>query len=140
MNRYLVDTNILSEPLKPKPNDRVIALMKQHSEQIVISTIIWHEILFGFYRLPSSRRKETIERYIRSVKATFPILPYTIESADWQALERARLSKIGQSPSFPDSQIAAIAAVNDLMLVTNNVSDYQNFQGVLIENWFTVRQ
>ncbi|BDM83916.1 type II toxin-antitoxin system VapC family toxin [Acaryochloris marina] len=140
MSRYLIDTNILSEPLKPKPNDRVIALMKQHSEQIAISTITWHEILFGFYRLPSSRRKETIERYIRSVKATFPILPYTIESADWQALERARLSKIGQSPSFPDSQIAAIAAVNDLILVTNNVSDYQNFQGVLIENWFTVSQ
>lgn len=140
MSRYLIDTNILSEPLKPKPNDHVIALMKQHSEQIVISTITWHEILFGFYRLPSSRRKKTIERYIRSVKATFPILPYTLESADWQALERARLSKIGQSPSFPDSQIAAIAAVNDLIVVTNNVSDYQNFQGVLIENWFKMRQ
>ena len=136
MIRYLIDTNILSEPLKKQPNTQVVSLMKQHTQQVAIASITWHEILFGYYRLPVSKRKEKIERYLLSAKATFPILPYTLEAADWQAQERARLSSIGQTPSFPDSQIAAIAAINDLVVVTRNVDDFQDLQGIRTENWF----
>jgi tRNA(fMet)-specific endonuclease VapC len=46
------------------------------------------------------------------------------------------LVKLGKTPSFADSQIAAIAKVNQLILVTNNVSDYANFNELPIENWF----
>lgn len=127
MIRYLIDTNILSEPLKKKPHAQVVSLMKQHTQRIAIASITWHEMLFGCYRLPDSKRKETIERYLKSVQATFPILSYTSEAAEWQAVERARLTIVGQTPSFPDSQIAAIAAVNSLVLVTRNINDFQGF-------------
>lgn len=50
------------------------------------------------------------------------------------AEERARLSKTGLTPSFADGQIAAVAAVNDLTLVTD-VADFENFDGLRIERW-----
>ncbi|MGK7882028.1 MAG: hypothetical protein AB4060_18295 [Crocosphaera sp.] len=45
---------------------------------------------------------------------------------------------MGKTPAFVDGQIAAIAYTNQLILVTNNVSDFQDFQGLQIENWFQV--
>jgi tRNA(fMet)-specific endonuclease VapC len=77
--RYLLDTNIISEPIRPTPDTNVL------------------------------------DRLIR---------------------ERARLIPIGLTPSYADGQIAAVAAVNQLILVTRNVSDYQNFDELVIENWF----
>ena len=64
------------------------------------------------------------------------ILPYDEAAADWHADERARLSAIGLTPPFADGQIAAVAAVNGLVLVTRNVADFQHFQGLTIENWY----
>ncbi|MFM6074584.1 MAG: VapC toxin family PIN domain ribonuclease, partial [Dolichospermum sp.] len=52
------------------------------------------------------------------------------------AQERARLSKIGKTPAFIDGQIASIAFCNDLILVTNNMADFQDFEDLIIENWF----
>ncbi|MDJ0634050.1 MAG: hypothetical protein QNJ34_12745 [Xenococcaceae cyanobacterium MO_188.B29] len=45
---------------------------------------------------------------------------------------------MGKTPAFVDGQIAAIAYTNQLILVANNVSDFQDFQGLQIENWFQV--
>lgn len=63
------------------------------------------------------------------------ILPYDEAAADWHADERARLAAIGLTPPFADGQIAAVAAVNGLVLVTANVADFRHFQGVTVEDW-----
>ena len=87
--------------------------------------------------MPESKRRTIIETYLQEeVKARLPILPYTQEAAEWFAVERARLIPLGLTPSHADGQIAAIAAVNNLILVTRNIFDYQNFMGLTIENWF----
>jgi tRNA(fMet)-specific endonuclease VapC len=137
MSLYLIDTNILSEPIKPQPNDNVIAAMKLHADQLAISSVTWHEILFGCQRLSPSKKRDRIEEYLRDVRITFPILPYTTKAAEWQAAERSRLTAIGRTPAYIDSQIAAIAKVNNLTLVTNNTDDYRDFQDLKMENWFT---
>jgi tRNA(fMet)-specific endonuclease VapC len=46
------------------------------------------------------------------------------------------LSNIGKTLAFADGQIASIAASNGLILVTNNVADFQYFENLKIENWF----
>jgi tRNA(fMet)-specific endonuclease VapC len=63
-------------------------------------------------------------------------LPYNQAAAEWHAAERARLSNIGQPPPFADGQIAAIAKVNDLIVVTANDSDFKRFAEISVENWF----
>jgi tRNA(fMet)-specific endonuclease VapC len=70
------------------------------------------------------------------VKAKLVILPYDLEAAEWYAIERARLVSLGRTPPYFDGQIAAIAVVNDLVLVTNNISDYAEFQNLQLQNWF----
>ncbi len=139
MSLYLIDTNILSEPIKPQPNESVITAMQCYTEAIAISAVTWHEIQFGCNRLPPSQKRAKLEQYLREVQSTFPILPYTHEASTWHASERARLTVIGQSPAFADGQIAAIAYVNNLILVTNNVSDFAGFHNLRIENWFTAQ-
>lgn len=87
--------------------------------------------------MPESNRRRAIEAYLQEdVKVKLPILPYTQEAAEWFARERARLITIGFTPSYVDGKIAAIAAVNNLILVTRNLSDYANFQNLIIENRF----
>ena len=62
-------------------------------------------------------------------------LDYDREAADWHARQRARLVAAGQTPTLVDGQIAAIACVNDLIIVTSNTRDFQDFQGLRVEHW-----
>ena len=75
-------------------------------------------------------------RYIEDVVlASFPVLEYDQRAADWHAIEHARLSASGKTPPIIDGQIAAIAFVHNLTLVTLNVSDFQQFKGLRIQSW-----
>ncbi len=136
--RYLLDTNIISKPVRPIPNANVMTKLIEAKSTVAIASIVWHEVLLGCYRMPDSKRRRAIEAYLHEeVKVKLPILPYTQEAAEWFAKERARLIPIGLAPSYADGQIAAIAKVNNLILVTRNVADYANFQDLHIENWFS---
>ncbi len=135
--RFLLDTNILSEPLRPIPNPNVIEMLRRHENEIATATVVYHELLFGCYRLPESNKRQTIEKYLQEVvQPNIPLLPYDTNAARWHATERARLVAIGKTPSFADGQIAAISKVNGLILVTNNLSDYGDFIELQVENWF----
>lgn len=133
---YLLDANILSEALYDIPNKKVMERLAQHEGRLATAAIVWHEMLFGVYRLPQSRRRRRFERYIaEDIPAAMSILSYGDVAAQWHARERARLTAIGKTPPFADGQIAAVAAVNDLVLVTRNLSDYQHFADVKVETW-----
>jgi tRNA(fMet)-specific endonuclease VapC len=135
--RYLLDTNIIAEPTKPQPNQKVLDRLTQFEGEVAISSVTWHELWFGTERLAPSRRRQNLEDYLQNlVTANLPILSYTPEAAKWFASERSRLLKIGLPPSYPDGQIAAIAQVNHLILVTRNGSDFVHFDGLNLENWF----
>ncbi len=135
--KYLLDTNILSEAKRPKPNQKVMEKLKLCKHEIATATVVIHELLYGCFRLPESKRREDLEDYINLViLAQLPLLDYDLKSAQYHAQERARLSKLGKIPGFSDGQIASIAFTNNLFLVTNNVSDFQDFDGLRIENWF----
>jgi tRNA(fMet)-specific endonuclease VapC len=135
--QFLLDTNILSEPLRPIPNPGVMELLVRHSGLTATATVVFHEMLYGCYRLPNSQKRQAIEAYLREeVEAKLLLLPYSTEAAKWHAYERARLVGLGKTPSYVDTQIAAIAVVNNLVLVTNNEADYADFQDIQIENWF----
>ena len=134
--KYLLDTNVLSEPLRPDPNPQILERLRQHEAEIAIASIVWHELLFGAFRLPSSAKRSATEAYLNDVIApTIPILPYDSQAAQWHAAERARLGNLGQTPPFADGQIAAIARVNQLVLITTNVADFSRFQGLHVEKW-----
>ena len=134
--RYLLDTNTVSEPLRPRPNAGVITRLQEHEGLIALPAPVWHELRFGCSRLTWSRRREAIERYLdKVVLESFPILDYDWPAADWHARERARLVAEGRTPPFIDGQIAAIAHANGLVLVTSNTDDFQAFENLKLESW-----
>ena len=128
--------NVLSEPIKSHPNQRVLNALSEHDGELATCSIVWHELRYGAARLSVSRKRRAIEAYLEeAVRSALPILPYDEEAAGWHARERARLAKRGRPPSAADGQIAAIARVNDLVLVTANLKDFRRFQGLKVENW-----
>ena len=134
--KYLLDTNIVSEPLRPKPAPRVLHRLDRHDGETSIASIVWHELQFGCLRLPKSHRRKAIARYLEEVVLTsFPILNYDSAAAEWHARERARLEVAGETPAFADGQIAAIASVNDLVLITANEADFRRFTGLQVRSW-----
>lgn len=131
--KYLLDTNILSDPIAPKPNAKVAARLEAARGNYATAAIVFHELLHGCLRRPQSKARHLLEDYIADLEATIPILPYDTTAARWHAQERARLYQ--QTPPYSDGQIAAVAAVNDLIVVTRNVAHFKPFS-IAIENWF----
>lgn len=134
--RFLLDTNVVSEPLRAHPATTIMRRLRDHDGEMAIPSLVWHELRFGCARLPRSRRRAAIERYLDDVVAlSFPILDYDQRAADWHALERARLVASGRTPPFVDGQIAAIARVNELILVTSNKADFTGFRDLQVKTW-----
>jgi tRNA(fMet)-specific endonuclease VapC len=133
---YLLDTNVVSEPLRPEPSRSVLRQLRVHEGRAAIASLAWHELWFGCMRLPASARRDAIGRYLEQVvSVSFPILGYDRDAAEWHARERARLGAAGTVPPFIDGQIAAIACVHDLVLVTANRADFRRFRGLRVEDW-----
>ncbi len=134
--RYLLDSNILSEPVRPRPSASVVERLGATLDECATAATVLHELEFGVVRLPASRRKAALTQYLDQVVGRLPVLPYDAGAARWHARERARLSRRGKPPAFVDGQIAAVANAHGLVLVTRNVADFTIFEGLAVENWF----
>ena len=134
--RFLLDTSIVSSPISKVPDPELLAQQEAHGNECAIAAPVWHELTFGCKRLPDGKRREAIEAYLEDVVlASFPVLGYDAAAAQWHGIERARLEALGRPPPYVDGQIAAIAHVNDLTLVTLNVKDFSRFEGIDVERW-----
>jgi tRNA(fMet)-specific endonuclease VapC len=134
--RYLLDTNVLSEAIKSHPKEQTLEHLSQHDGELATCSVVWHELSFGAARLAASKRRRAIEAYLEeAVRGILPILSYDQEAATWHAPERARLGKRSRPPTAADGQIAGIASVNDLIVVTANVKNFRRFKSLLVEDW-----
>ncbi|MFA7340764.1 MAG: type II toxin-antitoxin system VapC family toxin [Candidatus Obscuribacterales bacterium] len=133
MLKYLLDTNVISEPLRLIPNSRIMQNLEQYSSEIALPSVVIHELFVGCYKLPPSVKRATIEKFLHAI--SLPVLPYDQAAAKWHAIERVRLSSLGRTPPFVDGQIAAIAFTQNLTLVTLNQADFSSYDGLKIVDW-----
>ena len=137
---YLLDSNIVSEIIKPEPDFNVIRKIAEHSSDCAICAPVWQELLFGLYRMPDGINKKYLERFLKDdVHENFKIKNFTEKASDIQASLRAKLEKLGRPTQKEDSQIAAIALANHMVLVTRNTKHFTAIQEVSdlqVENWF----
>jgi len=114
--------------------------LEQRGPQCAIAAIVWNELIYGCERLEKGRRKNELEAYLHDVVLTsFQVLPYDRDAATWHGIERARQESGGRPSPYVDGQIAAIARVNDLILVTVNVKDFTRFKDLAVEDWTRAR-
>ncbi len=132
--RYLLDTPILSEPMRARPRERVLEALDSHAGALATASIVIHELEYGIARLPAGKRRRELGDYLEVlIGSDLEILPYTTVAARWHGAKRAELENMGRKPPFADGQIAAIAAVHELTLVTPNRRDFEPFAIPLTE-------
>ena len=140
MKIHLLDTNIVSEPTKLSPNEKVIQKLADNLEYSCISAVTWAEILSGIKTMPDGKRKTCLfDYFIESVQKQFEILPFDASAANIYSDLYERLKTKGAPAQRFDLMIAAIAISNNLILVTRNVSDFKDIaanSNLMIENWF----
>ncbi|MGB0723193.1 MAG: type II toxin-antitoxin system VapC family toxin [Gammaproteobacteria bacterium] len=139
--RYLLDTNILSEPARKAPDPGVMSRLQTDMALCATAAPVIHELRFGIDRLAPGRRRDRLDSYLKTLLETgLEVLPYDLAAAQIhsQAHARARAELAARGITLPnvDGQIAAIAALHGRVLVTRNVEDFEAFPGLRIENWF----
>lgn len=133
----LLDTNVLSEPMRQRPDDAVMAQLEEGMHQLHTASVVIHELIYGVQRLPAGRKRQRLASYLQGLLASgLRVLPYDSTAALWHGEQRASLEARGLKPAFADGQIAAIAATQGLVLVTRNTSDFEAFEGLEVLNWF----
>lgn len=138
----LLDTNVLSELMRPAPDRRVIRWLDVQSERDVwISAITVAEIRLGISLLPGRRRKSLLMDLAEQVfqeDFTDRCLPFDYDAALAYARVVPERNRQGRPIIVEDAQIAAIALVADLTLVTRNTKDFSGIKGLKLINPWTV--
>ncbi|MCP9452229.1 MAG: type II toxin-antitoxin system VapC family toxin [Nitrospira sp.] len=137
----LLDTNVLSEFMRPRPSARVVAwLDEQPAANICTNAISRAEIELGLALMPKSRRREALREAARAMfEEDFAgrCLPFDEGAARHYArIVSARL-KAGRPISVEDAQIAAIALAHKMRLATCNTTDFEHIAGLEVVNPWT---
>ena len=115
---WRLDTNVLSEPVRPRSDTALVAWLKRHQGVVAVSAPVWHELQYGWLRMPEGARKDRLGRYLRNVVAPLPLLAYDGAAASLHAGQRAAAGQAGRGRPCADGQVAAIAVAHGLTLVT----------------------
>ena len=131
MLKYLLDTNIVIYVIKQRPAE-VLAIFNQHAGRMAMSAITMAELYHGAEK---SERVTQNLAVIEDFSSRLEVLPYTVAAAPHYGAIRSALEKVGQSIGVNDLHIAAHARCQGLVVVTNNLSEFQRVPGLLVENW-----
>lgn len=128
---YLLDTNICIYVINHKPQ-QVFERFKQYQlGQLAISSITASELAFGVKKSGSERNKQALNKFLSPLE----ILPYD-EQAIWHyAKLRQYLQSTGKTIGSLDMLIAAHALALDVVLVTNNIKEFERIDGLKLDNW-----
>lgn len=136
---YLLDTNVISEFSKPKPNIALIKNIEEREGLCAICSIVWQESVFGYERMPEGRKKQYIGDCLQNIELIYDILPYDSFAARICGEIRSRCERQGKPIPYSDSQIAATAIANGMILITHNTEDYKLLQEnsiLKVEDWW----
>lgn len=127
----LVDTHVISELSRPRPNEGVLA-WAQTVSQIALSVVAVEELAFGLAWRPNERIRAWMERFLDE---RCEVLPVTLEIARRSADMRGRAAARGRVHTQADTLIAATAELHQRTLVTRNVRDFRHL-GIALLNPF----
>ncbi|MGA8172950.1 MAG: type II toxin-antitoxin system VapC family toxin [Methylocystis sp.] len=140
---YLLDTNVLSEFQKPRPDEGALdRLRRLEEDELYISVVSIGEIRRGVALLAPGRRKSTLEHWLsfellpRFEERTLDVTPHIAQAWGETMAEAKRL---GVAISTLDAYLAATAQVHSLTLVTRNTKDFKAFNQKLLDPWQPAR-
>ena len=124
----VLDTNIISETMRPEPNSKVVAWMANHwGGDLYTTTITEAELLYGIAKLPEGRRRRGLLTEARSFFANDlagRVLPFDRAAVAAYVTIAAGLRSLGRGFDTSDIQIAAIARVHGFAVATRNIRHF----------------
>ena len=129
---FLIDTNICIYFIKKKPPEVVAKIKSYQPYQIKVSAITVAELEYGVSKSKSVEKNRNV---LLKFLSSFEILPFDDQDAEIYGRIRAYLEREGKVIGPLDMQIAAQAVCKDLILVTNNVKEFERVPNLSVENW-----
>ena len=138
----VVDTNVVSEPMRVKPSAAVVAwLDRQAVVTLYITSINLAELLVGIDARPAGRRRTGLRAALDDVLATFfgpRVLPFDADAAREYARVVTRAAARGHVLPVADAQIAAIAACHGFTVATRDAAPFRAAGVEVIDPWGAV--
>src|SRR5258708_3850714 len=139
MSRFLLDTNCISELVRPKPERRVIEWMEAADEAMLyLSVLTVGEIRKGIAALAQGKRRTRLETWLEvelQGRFTGRIVPIDVAIADRWGFIAAEAKRKGKTLSIIDGLLAATALHHNLTVVSRNASDFTNTQVPVLNPW-----
>lgn len=133
----VLDTNVLSEPLRPSPSPLVIDWLASVNEHTAITAVTAAELLRGARLLPEGRRREVlldgIQETLRAFRAD--ILPFDAHAAALYARMHEVRTRAGHPLSVEDGMIAAVCSSHGATLATRNIPDFEGLGIDAVDPW-----
>ena len=127
--KYLLDTCVISELIKPQPNSSVLDWLKsQNEEDIYLSVLTIGEIQKGIAKFPDSKRKQNLQNWLDDdlqQRFNARIIDINNEIAVCWGKIQGEAEQRGRKMSVIDSLIASTGIIFDCVIVTRNVSDIE---------------
>lgn len=138
----VLDTNVLSEPLKARPDERVLRWLAEVDDRLAMTAVSAGELLVGARRLAAGRRRDRLIAAIERVLAAHgtDILAYDERAARRYAEMQERRRTAGRPLAVEDGMIAAICAGHGARLATRNVTDFRGLDIEVIDPWASASQ
>ena len=131
MLKYLLDTNIVIDVLKRRPVE-VLAVFNTNASRMAISSITLSELMYGAEKsLNVNRNLEAIEEFVSHLD----VLPYDAKASQHYGQIKATLERKGEIIGENDIHIAAHAISQGLILVSNNLKEFNRVPNLALENW-----
>ncbi len=136
MTRYVLDTNIISNVVKPTPSASLLAwLSNQRDQDLFLTALTIAEIRRGLLEMPDGRKRRALEKWFagpEGPQALFAgrVLPFDQKAAMIWARLMAEGSSIGRPRSVLDMIIAAIAEASGCIIVTDNECDFAGLETI----------
>ncbi|MCA3269371.1 MAG: type II toxin-antitoxin system VapC family toxin [Alphaproteobacteria bacterium] len=140
---FILDTNVLSELIKPQGDQVVLTWFARQSRSALYSTTInLAEIIFGIARLPHGKKKQNLDKnFSLWQKSGFEnkFLSFDVDAACYFGLLKIKHKSHGHNVSTEDLQIAAITHAHNATLITRNTKDFASCGIALINPWDMMR-
>jgi predicted nucleic acid-binding protein len=134
----VLDTNVISEAMKPEPNPAVRTwLNDQSAETLYLSSVTLAELLFGIGVLPAGKRKDMLAKALDGLMGLFRdrFLPFDIDAARHYAQLAVSARTGGRGFPTPDGYIAAIAASRSFIVASRDTAPYEAAGLAVVNPW-----
>lgn len=136
MTGWLVDTNVISELVRPRPTAKIVAFLERTSG-LHLSVVTLHEIAYGADRAPDPVRRAKLTAWLGALAQGYAdrIIAVDVAIAERAGRLRAAADALGRPADPLDTLIAATALERDLKLATRNIGDFREYGLDLHDPW-----